>query len=361
MYSPLNSTPRNLNLNVLNDTLYFRSYFDSDGTIDFIRSLGADPYALAKEVGLKFPPYDTKVQFSSWSAMCNLLELIAERYNEPSIGIKRAFTMPEDYRTSGPTVFLSTIASDMRHFINLAIEYQKIHTNAVSYSYEEDEDRNAVTGVISLHPYSPPCRQFCEHILAGIAIMGQRHVPNFTLRQVAFQHDKPKDISWHEKAFGCELVFNAERNTFTVNRDILSLKRHANLTKLVTPLLKTYLKFQVRKNPKTPTPISMLVVETLPSIIGVRNSDIQTIAATLNLHPKKLQRLLSDEGATYSAILDDVRRGIAERILTESNISIHHLAKMLDYSSDRPLSIAAKRWFGMPPSQYRQRSRQGDA
>ena len=342
---------------MLHDSLYFRSYFDSDGTLEFIRSIGADPYALAEEVGLKFPPYDTNVQFSSWSAMCNLLEIIAERYYEPSAGIKLAFTIPEDYRTSGPTLFLTTLTSDMRRFFKLAIDYQKIHTNGVSYSFEEDAEQNTVTGVISLHPYSPPCRQFCEHIIASMVIAGRKNLPGLNLKQVTFQHDRPNDIRWHEKAFGCEVVFNADRNTITSDRDILNIKPKAKLAKLVAPLIRTYLTINVGKNPKTATPISMLVAETLPNIIGIKNCDIQTVAAALNLHPKKLQRLLSDEGTTYSTILDEVRRGLAERILTESNISINRLAKMLDYSSDRPLSIAAKRWFGMNPTQYRKQAK----
>jgi len=38
------------------------------------------------------------------------------------------------------------------------------------------------------------------------------------------------------------------------------------------------------------------VIQTLPTILGVRSSDIKTVAEVLDLHPKKLQRLLSDEG-----------------------------------------------------------------
>ena len=342
---------------MIKDSLYFRSYFDSDGTLEFIRSLGADPYALAAEVGLNFPPYDSKIQFSSWPAMCNLLEIIAERYNEPSAGIKMAYTIPEDYRTSGPTLFLTTLTSDMRRFFMLAIDYQKIHTNGVSYSFEEDAEQHTVTGIISVHPYSPPCRQICEHIIASMTIMGRRHFPDLKVRQITFQHDKPDDPSWHEKTFGCEVVFNADRNTMTSDRDILNLKPKAKLAKIAEPLLRTYLSINVGKNPKSAMPISMLVAETVPNIIGIKNSDIQTVASALNLHPKKLQRLLSDEGTTYSAILDDVRRSLAERILTESNISINRLAKMLDYSSDRPFSIAAKRWLGMNPTQYRKQAK----
>ena len=112
--------------------------------------------------------------------------------------------------------------------------------------------------------------------------------------------------------------------------------------------------WQLAKHPKAKQSISMMVAVTIPAILGIKGSDIQHASQTLDIHPKKLQRLLKDEGVSYSEVLDDVRKNIAARLLAESDISIVRLAKMLDYSSDRPFTTATKRWFGMPASQYRQ-------
>ena len=77
----------------------------------------------------------------------------------------------------------------------------------------------------------------------------------------------------------------------------------------------------------------------------------------MNMHPKKLQRLLADEGASFAKILDDVRRSIASRLLRDTDIPILRVAKMLDYSSDRAFATAFKRWFGIAPSTYREQIR----
>ena len=94
-------------------------------------------------------------------------------------------------------------------------------------------------------------------------------------------------------------------------------------------------------------------MEILPSILGINRSDIINIAEILNLHPKKLQRILQYEGTSYSDVLDDVRKGLAERLLVDTDISIDRIAKMLDYSSDRAFTAAMKRWFGMSAITYR--------
>ena len=111
------------------------------------------------------------------------------------------------------------------------------------------------------------------------------------------------------------------------------------------------------KHPKATQTISMLVGEAIPGILGVKGSDFEHVSRALNLHPKKLQRLLKEEGTSYSAILDEVRQNIAARLLTESDISVGRIAKMLDYSSDRPFTTATKRWFGMSATDYRVHTR----
>jgi len=335
------------------NSLYVRSSLETDGLLDFIRSLGGDVEAIADESGLDLPPYPTKIHFISWAALCRFFEVAAERLNEPYLGLKWSRQAPEDYHNSGPTVFLGSIASDMRHFLEMAIKYQKIHTNGVAYSFEEDANLKCVIGVINIHPFSPPGRQMCEQIMAGIAVMGSRHVPDFKLQSVSFQHSAPGDLSLYKDIFRCPLEFDAARNTMVVDENVLKIKRTGALTRIISPLLRTYLNRQVGKNPKSPIPFTLMVSEILPSIFGSKNSDIATVATALDIHPKKLQRLLDQEGTSFSQITDHVKRNLADRLLTHSDMPIGKVAAMLDYSSDRSFGLATRRWFGLPPSEYR--------
>ena len=161
-------------------------------------------------------------------------------------------------------------------------------------------------------------------------------------------------MTLYEEIFQCPVMFNADQTTIATEYNYINLKKTGAMTKIVSPFLKKYMDWQLAKHPKAKQSISMMVAETIPGILGVKGTDIQHASQALDIHPKKLQRLLNDEGVSYSEVLDDVRKNIAARLLAESDISIVRLAKMLDYSSDRPFTTATKRWFGMPASHYRQ-------
>lgn len=330
-----------------------RSFRGEDGFNEFVSSFGGDPAAVTRAAGLESELPKGLINFESFAGICHLFEEAAAQTAEPYFGLKWAFHQPTDFRFSGPNVLLLSMASNARQWLDMAIGYQKIHTNGMTCHYEEDLDANTATGVISVHPFAPPCRQLIEQSVAGIALLARQFVPDVKLNLVTFQHSEPEDMTLYEKAFQCPVIFNADRNTIVADHHYMELKKTKVFTKILTPIVKKYMDWQLSKHPKAKQSISMMVVETIPAILGVKGSDIKHASQALNIHPKKLQRLLKDEGTSYSDILDLVRKNTAKRLLVESDISIGRLAKMLDYSSDRPFTTATKRWFGMPATEYR--------
>ena len=99
--------------------------------------------------------------------------------------------------------------------------------------------------------------------------------------------------------------------------------------------------------------VTVNITQILPALLGSHKTDINSVATVLDLHPKKLQRLLKEEGTNFSELVEDVRRTMAARLLTETDLSIGHIAKMLDYTTDRSFGVAVKRWFNMTPTEYR--------
>lgn len=108
---------------------------------------------------------------------------------------------------------------------------------------------------------------------------------------------------------------------------------------------------------------NVIVFENVPIGNNASKDEVEILSAgecsckSSGAPPKKLQRLLAEEGATYSELLDQVRSNLAKRPLAETDISIDRIAKTLDYSTDWAFSTAAKRWFGKTPTQYRKHVR----
>ena len=331
--------------------LYCRSFYHIDGFLDFVDQQGGNSKALFEAVGLAYPPYKSKIHYCSFTALCDMWELAAQQLNDPNIGFKWAFDMPEDYRSSGATMFVGFIAKNMKDFLDIAADYQKVHTNGVNYSYTVEN--NSIMGFVDFHPLSTRHRVLCEHIMAGIVIMGRRYITDVKFNYINFQHNAPSDQSWYEKAFQCPVYFNCERNMISAGDNILDHDTNSYIFNFFKAIAGSYVDVFLKPARPSKTPMSLTVSRTLPSIFGMNNSDIKTMAASLNMHPKKLQRLLRDEGRNYSDIVDETRQSMATWLLSNSDISIGRIAKMLDYSSDRAFGMATKRWFNQSPRAYR--------
>lgn len=83
---------------------------------------------------------------------------------------------------------------------------------------------------------------------------------------------------------------------------------------------------------------------------------IDTVATALALSRRTLQRRLDDEGASFSDLVGDVRRGLAELYLRESSLPIAEIAARLGYADPRAFQRAFREWHGTTPSEWRSRT-----
>jgi len=253
-------------------------------------------------------------------------------------------------------ILLGALTPTIRDFFDLGMIYQKLHVTGIKYFYLENEVKEEVEAVIQIHPASPPCRQMIEHIMANLFLMERHYVGAFKYKKLTFQHNAPDDISWHEKTFKCPVEFNSDKTAAYIHSSFLKVKLGGKL-KSLAPIVKMYLDRKLDSNTAFETSIAQTVEQILPTVFGMRKSRQIDVADILGISPKKLQRLLNEEGVSYSDILGNVRKSMAERLLYESDISISHLAEILDYSSYEAFNSACKRWFGLSPRQYRKKLR----
>ena len=79
------------------------------------------------------------------------------------------------------------------------------------------------------------------------------------------------------------------------------------------------------------------------------------------LHEKlvesELDQLGQTAGVSYQQLLDDTRRELAMQYLGDPRHSLAQVADMLGFVDQSNLFRACRRWFGMPPGQYRQQLR----
>jgi AraC-like DNA-binding protein len=91
----------------------------------------------------------------------------------------------------------------------------------------------------------------------------------------------------------------------------------------------------------------------LTQALGSSPVEVGAIARQLRTHPRTLQRRLAAEQTTFEAILDDVRRATAARLITQTDLPFAQVTAMIGLAEQSALSRAARRWFGVTPRELR--------
>ena len=80
---------------------------------------------------------------------------------------------------------------------------------------------------------------------------------------------------------------------------------------------------------------------------------IDTLAESLYMHPRTLQRRLSEAGTSWRTLNNEVRATLAVELLSRIGLSVEEVSDRLGYSETAAFTHAFTRWYGVPPSTYR--------
>ena len=86
-----------------------------------------------------------------------------------------------------------------------------------------------------------------------------------------------------------------------------------------------------------------------------RLPSLPALAELMNIQPYTLQRRLAEEGETYLAIKNQVKRDAAIELLAYTDLSIEEVSYRLGFSETSPFTRTFKEWTGVPPSAYRKK------
>ena len=176
--------------------------------------------------------------------------------------------------------------------------------------------------------------------------------PQWAPEQVHFEHPKPAAWRDHTQAFSAPVHFGQRTNALIFRGGPLHQRMPSgDLNK--AGLLSDQL---IRISGGTGT-LSLLdhVKGEIRSRLPGGVPDIGTIADSVGFQRWTLQRRLADYGLNFSAVIDQVRRELAERHLRQRYVSVMEISDLLGYSELSAFSRAFRRWFGIPPQQYRSR------
>ncbi|MAB00036.1 MAG: hypothetical protein CMN86_17350 [Stappia sp.] len=97
-----------------------------------------------------------------------------------------------------------------------------------------------------------------------------------------------------------------------------------------------------------------LVSDAISARISAPDLTVADVARTLAMSSRGLQRRLAERDLTFHGLHEGVRRRMAADLLALTDLPMSEIAYRLGFSAVGNFSRAARRWFGCPPSEWRQ-------
>jgi AraC-like DNA-binding protein len=285
-----------------------------------VRELGGDPLELLHFAGIRPQDVGGHDVFIPFRGVVTAVESAAIATRTPDFG--RRLAQRQGIEILGPVGVAARTAATVADAFAIFENFMAAYSPALSATITPlDDPRRAFFEFRVLVDGLPPMPQSIE-LSVGIALrvlrllIGAAYAPI----TVHLPHEPLTAQDDYRQYFGCAARFAQIRTGFTLRTT--DLARPLNDDQLANQAVVQYLNLITPHDDRIAVSVRTLVRQLLPT----GTVTLELIAAQLHLHPRALQRRLSGEGLTFGAQLDEIRRDAAAHYLSDTNITLSHLA-----------------------------------
>ncbi|MGY4401835.1 AraC family transcriptional regulator ligand-binding domain-containing protein [Bradyrhizobium sp. USDA 3315] len=326
---------------------YFTRATSLTGFREIAAERGADLSAIMRAVGLDPVLLRRPEEQIDFVAFCNLSEQCAANWGIPDLGLRIASY--QHLEILGPVALVTRMERSLRDALAAIGENLVIHSNALVLALKEEGDLAAM--VVGLHPVPCVTRQY---------MLGALAVAKNTLDQAAGRRVKLVEASLRQEAigsdataaeayFGCPVRFGEERNALYFDRALLDLQLESRDT-AYHAIIRRYL---VTSRREVAGRAGDEVRAEIARQMEFGSCSLNSVARSLRVEPRSLQRRLRIEGLSFSVLLDDWRRTRALSLITHTQLPLSQVSEAVGYADQSVFTRAFQRWYGDSPLAYR--------
>ena len=319
---------------------------------ELVVSLGADPRVLLRASQIEPSLLENKSGVISYRRMVQLLERVAIELRCPDFGMRLAAVQA----VQGPTKLLGPVDVAMRNSPTLGDAFRycadhiQAYNSALRICFEKLPDDSRVFMLFEILLGLSRQQQAVEHGLAltqhaMLAISaGQARA-----REVWFTHEPVAPMASYRANFNATLRFGQSMNGMVFDEPDLDLPvpdPDPQLYEMATSFIDD-------RFPTAAMSLSTRVRIIVAHLLVEGDCTYERVASVLGLHPRTLQRRLREEGGSFEAIKDNLRRDVALRYLKQPNVPLVKVTEILGYSETSVLSRSCHRWFSASPRKMR--------
>jgi AraC-like DNA-binding protein len=238
----------------------------------------------------------------------------------------------------------------------VAVKYQHVFGVPKSYSFEIGPSTTSIICTSTDHTSRE--RWAIENVLSGWVNIFRMVLDRENIfSSLDLEYGDPGYKELYEEVFECPVNFEKRVNALKFPSLLLdapiSTRNPAVRQLCIAQIEEIISKFEQKQS----------LVDQIEAIALSNTMMIPTlsqVADQLFMSQRTLHRRLKVEGTSYRKIVDGIRRKLALKFLTETNLSPKEIGYNLAYTEPANFYHAFRRWYACTPLQYRKRNADSD-
>ena len=328
------------------------------GYVDVMQQLGIDPKPLLDKHGISLADLQDDNSWIKHSSLVQLLEESSQRANCPDLGLR--ISAHQDIRILGVLGVIMQSATTFRELIKFATDLLFLHGPALQLHMNEHvtDPLDSNSEIIEI--------SFDIQLTQSINILSKRQAldlglavchrvlkylsgEQYRLLKVALPHHPIAPLNTYRRFFNADVMEGQSRAALYLHKSMLNIQFNSADHGL-REIVDSYLEQSFRSQQGS-------IVERVQHAIRINLSSPKAnkvdVAKMLAMHPRSLQRRLSEPGTSFDEIKDQLRRQLFLQYLVDSKATMTQITSALGFSEQSTLSRACKKWFGMSPRQLK--------
>jgi AraC-like DNA-binding protein len=314
------------------------------------RQLGINPFLMLRRFNIDPGVLRDGEMRVPVSRVAALLEATADASGCSDFGLR----MAQERRVSdfGALSLLMSYQPTLWHVLDVMVRYRYLLNDTLALHVEEAGDIAIVKEELVVDFDAPKIQAYQLAVGSLSRLFHSILGPQWQPVSAHFTHARPKDMALHRRLFGERIEFESEFNGLTCLRDDLHRPNAVADQKLARFAAEFVDSIRQVEN----SSIAHEVRRSIYLLLPLGNASISRVANSLGLHERTLQRRLAADDAEFSDLLNDVRRELAERYLSNRSYSLTCVAEMLGYAQLSSFTRWFASEFGAPPGIWRDRN-----
>lgn len=318
--------------------------------IAHLRERGHDPAALITRYGLPPTVESDPMTVLPVARLHALLDEAAQVAGDPFLGLH----VGERSGRDGASLleFVCRGADDLRGALDRYLRFVATLNEALLVRLEPAGEGAVLRMALPGHALALG-RHGNEHWAATLLVIARRLTGAPCIpERLSFAHAAPKSVDEIVRITGCAaLEFGADDNAITLGARLLALPLLPGEAPLAS-MLERYTAMAPPGRPRT-SHFHGRLCEALRERLPGGEPSLATIARSLGMSARTLQRRLAEEALTFEGVISAVREDLAKLYVQQPELSVDEIAARLGYAQRSAFLRAFKRWTGTTPRRMR--------